>query len=311
MQPILAIIFSMLIFSSCKQNSDNNLHVYNIAEEGLQQSTVTISKSTDLIFLELKEKTFEYATKEKAMFWQPIAMEIKRLSDGMVNYIVSLKKEFKDESGGNDLANKDWQNNSKVTEHVLKSHGKGSQLLRKLVQYKNDILVVDPMIKARFESAINVFANESSYEAGDSVRFIKSFFGEIPIAAVNVILSKLENNIRVYENELAKFCFNQIGSTDGGFMFNKIQVLVGQNSTCLKTGEELIIEAGMGSFSSTVKCTILINGENIPVIDGVAIYKSKIHLKAGKYSVPLKIDYISEDGIKKSVTKNVSYTVVE
>lgn len=311
MRHFTAAITLLFIFSSCKENSDNNLHVYNIAEDGLQKSAGNISRSTDLIFLELNEKASEYTAKERAMFWQPIAMEIKRLSDGMVNYIVGLKKEFKDEAGGNDTSNKEWQNNYKVTEHVLESHGKGSQLLRKLVQYKNDILAIDPMIKAKFESTINVFSNESSYEAGDSAKFIKSFFGEIPIAAVNVILSKLENNIRLYENELVKFCFNQIRSTDDGSMFNKIQVLVGQNSTCLKAGEELVIEAGMGSFSSTVKCTILINGESVPVIGGVGTYKSKVPLKAGKYSVPVKIDYISEDGIKKSIAKNISYTVVE
>lgn len=45
--------------------------------------------------------------------------------------------------------------------------------------------------------------------------------------------------------------------------------------------------------------------------DGVAVYKFKSPMKAGKYSVPVKIIYTKPNGIKDTVFKTLSYTVAE
>jgi hypothetical protein len=179
------------------------------------------------------------------------------------------------------------------------------------VKYKQAVLAVDPKLKKWFENKISMFSNGLDFSATDTQAFTRTFFDKMPVIGAYVILSKLENNVRTNESKLINFCDNQIGYLDESSMFDKIQVLIGQNSTCVKAGEELIIEAGIGSFSTTVKCTALINGNDIPVIGGIAVYRIKSHFKAGKYSIPVKIDYIAEDGSKRNVTKTVSYTVVD
>jgi hypothetical protein len=45
--------------------------------------------------------------------------------------------------------------------------------------------------------------------------------------------------------------------------------------------------------------------------NGVAVYKFKTSLKAGKYSVPVKIEYTDFDGKRKVLTNKMDYTVVE
>src|SRR5436190_11875699 len=81
MRYFIAAITFIFIFSSCKDNSENNLSVYRVAEEGLQQSSKNISATTDFVYLELKEKLKASETKEKAAIWLPKAMVIKRISD--------------------------------------------------------------------------------------------------------------------------------------------------------------------------------------------------------------------------------------
>jgi hypothetical protein len=68
MRYLIGVIIFSLIFSSCKQNVENNLTVYRAAEEGLQRSNKSISASTELVFQALAIKISDPATKEKAEF---------------------------------------------------------------------------------------------------------------------------------------------------------------------------------------------------------------------------------------------------
>jgi len=62
--PGLAIL---LFFCSCKDNSENSLTVYRVAEEGLQQSNKNIALSTNVVYHEIEEKTQAPETREVAM----------------------------------------------------------------------------------------------------------------------------------------------------------------------------------------------------------------------------------------------------
>jgi len=304
--PIIGFIF---IFSACKDNSQNNLTVYKIAEEGLHRSNKNISEATGKMFRELKDKAEDFKLREVANVWQPKAIKIKMFSDSIIKFIEGLKEELKNEAGGGDY--KDWGSNLTVANHVFESHGRGKELFEKLILYRNNILSVDPYLNDVFGNKVNVFTEGFDYELKGTAEFVKNYFDNVTLIAAFVVLSRFENNIRICENEFVTFCYNRIGVIDDGSMFHHISVLTGQNSNYLKAGDELIITAGIGAFSSTVNAKLTINNINIPFQEGMAEYSLKVTQKPGKHTVPVTIDYIGEDGSKRHVLKTVTYTVME
>jgi hypothetical protein len=308
-------IFSLailLFFSSCKNNLNNSLTVYRLAEEGFQRSNKNISIANDVIYQGCKAKLQDESLKEIAADWFPRVMLIKNLSDTMVRYINGLKEELKSEAGGNDPKNKNWENTRGVSEHLFESHSKGKELLKALIEYKAALLAVDPGIKRQFESTINVFSSEFTFTSDDTTTFTKIFFKDIPVVATDVVLSRFINNVKICENEIATYCYNNIGIIDDSGMFDKFSAIIVQSSTYLKAGEELEINAGVGSFSTAAQPKVTIDGNFIPGNeDGIAVYKFKTPLKAGKYSKTVKIEHYRPDGTKESMTKNIEYTVIE
>lgn len=94
--------------------------------------------------------------------------------------------------------------------------------------------------------------------------------------------------------------------------YHVFQPLIALSSSCVKAGDDIIIEAGIGSFSTESRPRITINGEIIRLNDyGVASYNLKTLNKSGKYSLPVKIEFTTPDGRKDFMTKNISYTVIE
>lgn len=302
----------LLFFCSCKNNPNNSLTVYRVAEEGFQRSSKNISLATNLVYHAIEEKIHAPETREVAMRWQPVADKIKELSDSIVKYINGLKEELKNEAGGSDSKNKDWENSMGVSEHLFESHGKGKELLGALIKYKEALLALDPELKSQFGNNINIFSNEFIFAATDTVAFTRTFFSSIPVIAANVMLSKFVNNVKVCENETVTYCYNKIGFLDGASMYDKFVAIVGQSSNYVKAGDNLEISAGVGSFSTASNPVITINGRVVPLTaDGVAIHKFKTSQKAGRNFVPVKIEYTKPDGTKEIKTFNIEYTIIE
>lgn len=312
MRHLIAALALLLIFSSCKEDSDNSLMAYRIAEEGLQQSVKGLSESTKLQYLELEHMMVDPSTMALAPIVQSPALEVKKLSDNIVGFIQALKVELKNETGANDQNSNrsSWENNLTVTNHVFNSHGRGKELLEKLIKYREEVLGVDPKVMYRFEHTMNIFSDAVPFDTTDAADFTQTFFSKMPAIAAYVILSKFEYNIRVIENYVVTFLRYQI--TSHGYFDEMLQPIIDQSSNCLKPGDELEITAGVGVFSTASNPRISVNNIPIPVNqNGVAIYVLKASTKAGKHSIPVKIEYTTPDGRTELMTKNVSYVVVE
>ena len=307
--PALTIL---LIFSSCSDNSKSEINVYKIAEEGLLQSNKNIDLATNTTYKEIQEKVHDPVTREIAIRWQSVANEIKQLTDSITKYMNGLKTELKNKAGGDDIRNKNLENDRSISEHFFKLYGKGKELLRALIKYKEALFAVDPEVKSRFEHSINIFSNELNFTVADTISFTKTFFSNIPVIAANVTLSKFINSIKLCENETATFCYNHIGMVDGPSMYNKFTALIGQSSNCVKASDTIEISAGIGSFSTSAVPSFTVDDKVIKANEeGIMVYKFKTQSKAGTYSKPVTIEYTKPDGTRDFRTYNISYTVIE
>lgn len=310
---ISAIICFVFLFSSCSNKSDSTLAIFKATEEGFLYSNSVFSNSSTIIYQAFDEKLLKPATAEQASVWQPKAMVIKEKSALMFRYLDSLIIELKKEAGLRleDMTEVYNEDDVDVVNKFFNNKNTGDKLFEKLKKYKNDILAVDLELNKKFGSNSIIVTREFDTAGTKQKDFTRIFFNQVPAIAAVAMLRKFQNNVRVLENKLGTYCFDQILSY-GGCGFSVFKTLIGQSSTYVKGGDIIEITAGIGSFSATASPQITIDNKKIEINESaVAIYKLKAASKAGKYFVPVVVEYIKPDGTKGTFSRKLEYSVKE
>jgi hypothetical protein len=190
---------------------------------------------------------------------------------------------------------------------LFENEGKGKELYDKLNKFKTNLLNIDPHISYEFADRFSFLP--SSITVKDNPSSFTDFFfhNNTPFGAL-AMLTQFQNTISTMENKVLLYCEE---STTSNYVIDDFySVIVGQNSTYVKAGENIEITAGVGAFSTAGKPEIQINGNIVPLgNEGCAIYKVKALKKPGKHVIPVKISYMDQDGKQQVIDKNVEYTV--
>jgi len=260
--------------------------VIKALQESMENSNASINISSTQILHSLDDKSRDYSTKEKADIWLPRAQKIQKLSEEVFNYIEGLKK------------------TNKINAETA------NELFARLIKYKEDILTVDSSIRYVFAENLNLISMSFDTAKQTGNDFYKTFFKNSFSLSTSAMLSKLQNNIKVIENKTVTFCHQQIAFH--GHIDYFFEALVGQNSKYVKAGEKIEITAGIGSFSTQARPVITINRKNVPLREtGAAVYSFKASNNPGKHFVPVKIEFIDQNGIKNIREFSVDYTVAK
>jgi GldM N-terminal domain len=306
------IIFSaiVLFFCSCSNNSGSSLAVYKAAEEGLSGSTTTIATSNEVLYTSFASKLNNPQYCDKTPEWYPKAIAIKDISESASHYINELKQALKNEAGLSKMLTSESYNEKDITAVNKLLDIKGKELFDKLIEYRENILSVDSLIRDQFKYNLVVASGGFDFKTKSYQEFVKTFFNNIPAIAAMVVLSKIENNIRVNENKIITYCYNNTGMLCCGFS-EKIEPLITQSTSYVKGGEYIEIMAGVGYYTSRANPEISINGKNIKnEYGGFVTYNLKTSVALGKHFIPVKMEFTKPDGTKTTMTKNIEYTVI-
>ncbi len=308
---LVCFVIIQIIFSSCADKIKTNIIAFEALDDALVNSNVTIEKGSKSLYASLEQKTTEPSTSERAKQWLPRAMRVQKISTNAYQYIEALRMDLKKKAGlKTDEDPKSFRESDKsAVVRLFEKDGKGEELYDHLRKYRQDILAVDADLTGTFNNSTTL--TQLSFDSlGKKPGFTMTFFDDIPTIAALAMLSKFQNNIRVTENEMAAFCNNKIGTTDGSGYYMTYSAFAIISSSCMKGLEEAEITAGVGSFSKAAQPTIKINGQDVPLDeDGASHYKFKASDKAGKHAVPVEITFTDQDGKKQTINKNIEYTV--
>ena len=300
----------VLFFSSCANNSKSDLAVFRAITESLEQSNQTISESNADMSKSLYSRLTDPHTSEHAMIWQPKSEKISEASLSITKYITALKAELKNAATyKQDNTAYDYDDIKKVNKIFIQNNN-GEDLYKKLNDFITVIYGVDESLNTQFANLKKETFYYLNSKLDEKQNFSKIFFNQISIAEALLILSKFENDVRNTENKLISYCYYQTFPISHGY--EVFQTLVSINSSCVKAGDIIEINAGVGSFSVASQPKFTIDGKLISVNkNGIFVYKFKTPLKAGKYQKPIKMEYTKPDGTRELMTKSIEYTVIE
>jgi gliding motility-associated protein GldM len=313
-QKMINVMYLVLTAILALNVSNEVINAFKVVDTSLITSNKNITASNNTLYQSLEEKLNKPESMEKAKVWVPLARKAKQYSADMMTYIEGLKLSLKK---GADLRMR-WddvtkdsvedyrEDNLDASTRLFETKGKGKELKDSLDKYKEDMLGIDPAIRAQFQNVFPVNTIPPPSQEGKHKDFTQTFFHMTPTVAALTMLSKFQNNVKNAENMIVTFCHSQIGAVE--VHMDQTGILIGTNSTYLMPGQPLTITAGVGAYSSSASPTITIGGNNVHVDKGQGSYTIPVSGR-GEQSVNVNVTYKDENG--KIVTKSevVKYTV--
>ena len=283
---IASVLLSVIVFASCSGNSKKDAEIIKALNESIENSNTWIERSSKDYMISFEEKLNNAGSSERAQTWYPKAKKIEQLSNDIVNDIENIKNRLV----------------SKVSF--------SSELFDKLVEFKKDILSIDPKIDHEFQKSLRLFTKTIDSSTVDQKELFLYYFNNSSTSSALAMLTKFQNSIRVIENKIIVYCHEQVGSTDGDGLCTFISAVAIMNSTIVQPGEQIEITSGVGSFDSRPDPKVFVYDKQIPLNENaIAVFKFKAEKKPGKYYVPVKINFTDQNGRKQSIEKEIEYTV--
>ncbi|MDB5198113.1 MAG: gldM [Chitinophagaceae bacterium] len=308
-QKMINIMYLVLTAILALNVSAEVINAFRVVDTSLRTSNDNIAGSNKTLYESLAGKLNDpKQNQEKVKEWNDKALKAKALSAEIDTYINGLKQQLKEGAGLRIVDGKEdfKADNLDASTRLFETNGRGKELQAKLDGYKNSMLSIDPEIKKQFQNNFPVSTDPPVSQEGGKKDFTTSFFHMTPTIAALTMLSKFQNNVKNAESQIVTYCHNQIGAVE--VHMDQANILVGQNSNYLMPGQELVVTAGVGAYSSTVKSSITVNGSPINMVAGQGEYKTTVS-GAGNHTIEVNGSFIGEDGKPVPVHKTIEYTV--
>lgn len=309
-QKMINMMYLVLTAMLALNVSAEVLNAFKTVNTSITSANQTLNTNSNTIYESFEAKLAEQKTREKAAIWKPKADEVQGITNTMYNRLEDLKNQLKKEAGYKEAEGEESFNiaNIDAASRLFEKQGEGEKLLNELTKFKNDLLNVDPEIKAEFENKLPINLEIPPSQTGSkNLTWSQAYFHMTPAIAALTILSKFQNDVKNAENQIITYCHNKIGEV--AVRFDKFGFVGGLSSTYLMPGENLKVYAGVGATSSAASPQITINGKSVPVnSDGLAEYEIPAG-GTGAHKVNVSVRYLDQDGQVQSFNKILDYAV--
>lgn len=285
------------------------LNAFKTVNNSLETTNSTIGNSTETIMTSLEDKMSDPKTAEKARIWLPKAKQVRDYAKTVYSFIDGIKKDIMKQAGGDPNSTKFKADNLDITTRIMIDKGQGKELLKKLTEFKNNVLKnVDPSIDSAFANNLPINLEKPITHNKSNNTWERAYFHMVPTVAALTILSKFQNDVRTSENKIVEFCHNKVGQVI--VRYDTYTAFAATNSSYVMPGDEMEITAGVGAFSKAALPEITIEGSPEALAeDGAAHRKIKASESLGKHTVTVNIKYTDQEGIVRTIPKTIEYTV--
>lgn len=280
--------------------------------------------------------SFEQAYLEnpaKVQEWKQKADVVQKNSKEIQDYILKLKEDLVIYSGselvgkdkpydperynlitmnGDTLEIKKEDDLNGTSEFMIKQK-KAFELKEKIIAYKNSLVdLLGEEEQDLKQTILTTLETEDPKASGNPNREKSTWesmhFENTPMAAILTVLSKTQIDIKNAESTILSYLYSQIDA--GSFKFNKLGARVIANSNVVFQGEPYEAEVFLAAEDTTQQPEIYINGRQVEVADGKAVYKVGTN-EPGIFKWSGLIKYKTPDGIFKDYKFEQTYQVTK
>lgn len=175
------IIAFAILLTGCHASSEDDIKKILEIEKSLINSNATINHFTQSLMKEFEEGITEWCTRETALFWYPKAQNVISVSKELYDYIDGIKR-------GKSF-------NSKVSD----------SLYYRIENTKANLAKIDSSIQTDFphEFLMTTFGFPGDEYSKED--FYKNLFKNNSPEMTEIILSRIQNHLRLLENSLVNF----------------------------------------------------------------------------------------------------------
>lgn len=310
-QKMINIMYLVLTALLALNVSAEILNAFKTVDRSLMATNATVNHSTETILASLEEKKSDPSSAVKATIWLPKAQQAQALTKDLYNYIQELKNEIYKESGLDVAKNHDstykMDDLDVATRVLVEGKKKGAELQKKLADYKQALLNIDPLIAQEMKNSLQINLDPPPTEDKSNKTWEAAYFHMVPSVAAITILSKFQNDIKTSENKVVAFCHEQVGKVT--VRFDTYAAIIGQSSNYLMPGQQIEINAGVGAFSKAAQPQITIGGRPAPLGENGAATLKLDGGGVGAHSIPVHIVYKDQDGKDQVIDRKIDYMV--
>ena len=287
---ILPII--LITLCSCSHNRTENSSAIEILNQGLVRSTAKIDSESNSLYRLIEAKLLDPKLSPQANIWQPVTSKIQLFSDNISIYIDSLKNELN------------------RNPELFKSNEKRNELFNRLINYKQNLLELNPEINSVFGKRVLLISKPFDIQINNQKDFNRIFLNNPSAEAKLALLTRFQNNIRITENDLASFCYSKIDTTISDY--NNFSLFISQSRYDVNPGQNIQLMVGVGIFSKASQPKIIIDGNKKSIGEnGYVDYQFKAPNQTGIHTIPIKAYYTNLKGITESKSETIEYNVLK
>ncbi len=283
-QKMISMMYLVLTALLALNVSKDILNAFIVVNESMETTNITLSQKVEGNYAMFEKQMAISPEKVKENYEK--AMEVKKFSDALVDYIEEIKitiisktegldfeetkaayyayKEGKREDNPisarslNKMDNYDVPTNYFCGDKHDASNGEGIVLKNKIDEYKNNVLaLLDEKNRAIIEPKFGlVTEGDFTDMQGNEVNWVQQNFYHTILVADVVILNKLIADVRNAEADVVAQLYTSVSESD--FKFDKIAAKVVPKSNYVLTGEEFEAQIFVAAYDSKQKPEIIV-----------------------------------------------------
>ncbi len=303
-QKMINLLYIVLIAMLALNVSAEILNAFKTVNESISHSNKSIEEKNAIIYQQFAKQMEQDPKKVGPL--KDKAEAVQKQANTMVAYIDSLKAMIVKESGGRTEEGEIKRlDDLDAPSRVMLNWKNGPKLKKRLEELRARLLTYFPPAMRENQAAIFPLKIEEP-EKKEKKTWSQINFGEVPSIAAITILSKFQNDVKNSESQVIDYLYQQINAQQ--FTLDTYTPLVSANSGYIMNGQQYQAKIMLGAYSSTVNPTITVNGQPIPVENGIGTFTTTAS-SVGEHSYQVAVKLKDKNGEVQTFTTKGSYMV--
>ncbi len=294
------------------------LKAFHLVESSMERAGENIDLKNQETFKAIEKYKSDHASDAIAIEAQSKSKQAMDIAKEAVAYFQAIKEDLIEKTGGyNEDTNGDGKkedeeivgaSNVEIHANLMINQGKGAEIKAKINDVREKLLACVPKDK-QAEIKSDLTTPEPPEHEGKKITWESEMFEHPPLAAVNTLLTKVQNDIKNTESQVLNYWKSNL-TGDVIVVDNFDAQIIPTNGTYVSAGSKYTADIFLAAASSKTDATVTVGGANVKTENGIGKYEVGASGE-GEKKLKAVITTKRASGKVETYEKEFTYTVVK